>query len=149
MSEDKFGQTVTASDLVDTSDYKQYGLVIRNGEPVAVPVEKLPKNHFKATKTRKRGAKFSESQVESLGVEKFSSDTKPKTKAKRKSPARKEKAMSDVTVPVKKAKIPKLVPEWQEIREAIRDGRKLKTIAEQYGVRYYDVYRVKVHAMDL
>jgi hypothetical protein len=55
----------------------------------------------------------------------------------------------NVTVSVKQKKMPKLVSEWQEIREAIRDGRKLKLIAQQYNVRYYDVYRVKVHAMDL
>lgn len=146
---DRTGQVVTAADVQDTSDFKEYGLVIRNGEPVAVPVDKLPKNHW-TSKTRTR-AKFSESQVDSLGVEKFTSDPKTKTKAKRKAPAKKEKTMTDSTVVVKttKSKTPKLVPEWPEIREAIRDGRKLKEIAAQYGVRYYDVYRVKVHAMEL
>jgi hypothetical protein len=89
--------------------------------------------------------------VDSLGVEKFTSDPKTKTKAKRKAPAKKEKTMTDSTVVIKttKSKTPKFVPEWMEIREAIRDGRKLKEIAAQYGVRYYDVYRVKVHGMDL
>lgn len=146
---DQFGQIIKPNP-VQAGD-KMYGLVIRNGEPVAVPVEKLPKNHWN-TKTRKR-AKFSETQVESLGVEKFSAPEKKATKAKRKAPAKKakEKTMSDstVTMPVKAKKTPKFVPEWMEIREAIRDGRALKTIAEQYGVRYYDVYRVKVHGMDL
>jgi len=154
---DQFGQIVTPNP-VQPGD-KMYGLVIRNGEPVAVPVEKLPKNHW-TSKTRKR-AKFAETQVESLGVEKFADDPAPKktrakkTTTKQKAPtkkvARKEKSMSDgtVTMPVKAKKTPKFVPEWMEIREAIRDGRKLKEIAAQYNVRYYDVYRVKVHGMDL
>lgn len=129
------------------SDKKFFGLVVQNGEPVAVPVDKLPKNHFDS-KTRTR-AKFTEEQVKSLGVDVV--DSMPEKVKKVKVRNVKEKAMSkpNVTVSVKQKKMPKLVSEWQEIREAIRDGRKLKLIAQQYNVRYYDVYRVKVHAMDL
>jgi len=128
------------------SNEKFFGLVIKNGEPVAVPVDQLPKDHFE---TNNR-AKFSESQVVSLGVDTV--DSMPEKVKVKKSVMKRKKSMSapNVNVTVTKSKrMPKLVSEWKEIREAIRDGRKLKLIAEQYGVRYYDVYRVKVHAMDL
>lgn len=125
---------------------KEFGLVVHNGEPIAVPVDKLPKDHFNS-KTRTR-AKFTEEQVKGLGVEIV--DEMPEKVKKVKVRNVKEKTMSkpNVTIQTKK-RLPKLVSEWKEIREAIRDGRKLKLIAQQYNVRYYDVYRVKVHAMDL
>lgn len=125
---------------------KEFGLVLHNGEPVAVPVSKLPKGHFDSeTRTR---AKFTEEQVKGLGFEILNAMPK-KVKAKVRNVKEKTMAKPNVTVSVPKKRMPKLVPEWQEIREAIRDGRKLKLIAQQYNVRYYDVYRVKVHAMDL
>ena len=49
----------------------------------------------------------------------------------------------------KTKKLPKFVSSWKEIRAEILAGDKLKDIAAKHNVRYYDVYRVKVHGLTL
>lgn len=73
-------------------------------------------------------------------------DKLPKSKRSKKKTAPKKKVARRAPA---KAKTPKFVPQWKEIREQINQGASLKSIAEAFGVRYYDVYRVKVHGMDL
>lgn len=137
-------KTTYASNAPDKADLDEYRIVwSTKGVPSAVPADQSPLSTLEVVKKSKSRAKKAVAKVDGVVVEvanviaeegplALTEKKKTKTKAAKGS-----------------AKTPKFVPEWMEIREAIRSGRKLKEIAAQYNVRYYDVYRVKVHGMDL
>jgi len=73
----------------------------------------------------------------------------PKKKATKSPRSKKNSAPKAVSTKNKTKKLPKFVSSWKEIRAEILAGDKLKDIAAKHNVRYYDVYRVKVHGLTL
>jgi len=129
-------KTTYASSMASKADLDEYRIVwSTKGVPSAVPADQSPLSNLEVVKKGKSRVK--------KAVAKVIAEEAPVALTEKKKPAAKTKAAKG------SAKTPKFVPEWLEIREAIRSGRKLKEIAAQYNVRYYDVYRVKVHGMDL
>ena len=73
----------------------------------------------------------------------------PEAKATKSPRSKKNSAPKAVSTKNKTKKLPKFVSSWKEIRAEILAGDKLKDIAAKHNVRYYDVYRVKVHGLTL
>ena len=86
--------------------------------------------------------------IAKLASEVTSEVTTPK-KATKSPRSKKNSVPKAVSTKNKTKKLPKFVSSWKEIRAEILAGDKLKDIAAKHNVRYYDVYRVKVHGLTL
>lgn len=142
--------TIHAADLVSTEGKEEFKIKWSKGQPTAVPTGMMGSARPSLLTKEQKLALAAEAPVALAGDLSIKEEAVPEKKTKKVAAPKTPKiAKSAPKAKSGKSKLPKFVAEWEAIREQIRAGTSLKDIAAAFGVRYYDVYRVKVHGMDL